>query len=170
MNLEVEAAEGPSLADALTREHHEIDAGIETFIAQSRTEAPVRDWARPLLEAMTALRRHIYLEESIVFPRIRSGALMMPVMVMLREHGTLWRAMDRLEEQLASPGIDEDPTRSAVVAACHRMLELLETHNSKEEPIIYPHLDSELDSGARSQLRTFLDEGRMPDGWLCERA
>src|SRR5699024_8897251 len=162
--------EGPSLAEALTSEHHEIDAGIESFIAQSRTDAPVRDWAQPLLDAMTALRRHIYLEEAIVFPRIRSGALMMPVMVMLREHGALWQAMDQLEDQLASPGVDEDPTRSAVVAACHRMLELLEKHNSKEEPIIYPHLDTQLDAGAQEQLRTLLREGRMPDGWVCERA
>lgn len=159
-----------SLEEALTREHHEIDAGIEAFIAHSRTGTSVREWAGPLLEAMTALRRHIYLEEAIVFPKIRQGALMMPVMVMLREHGSLWQAMDALEADLASPRADEEPTRSEIVAACHRMLELLEQHNSKEEPIIYPHLDSDLDEDARAHLHEFLREGRMPAGWVCERA
>ncbi|MPV49261.1 MULTISPECIES: hemerythrin domain-containing protein [unclassified Pseudactinotalea] len=159
----------PSLAEALTREHHEIDAGIELFIAQSRTTETVRDWAQPLVGAMRALRRHIYLEEAIVFPRINTGALMMPVMVMLREHGELWRAMDALEARLAGPAAIEEPARSEVIAACHRMLHLLEVHNSKEEPIIYPHLDADLDDPAQVHLREFLREGRIPAGWVCER-
>ncbi len=170
MSIDDRSSADLSLADALTREHHEIDAGIEAFIAHSRTTDPVREWAGPLLEAMAALRRHIYLEEAIVFPRIRQGALMMPVMVMVREHGSLWQAMDELERELSSPTADEEPARSRIVSACHRMLELLERHNSKEEPIIYPHLDSDLDEGARAQLRDFLSDGRMPDGWVCERA
>ena len=41
-----------SLAAALEREHHEIDAGIAAF-----TAAP-GDW-RPLARAIRALRRHI---------------------------------------------------------------------------------------------------------------
>lgn len=159
-----------SLADALTIEHHEIDAGIEAFVAGSSDDTPVSQWAAPLVEAMTALRRHIYLEEEIVFPRIRSGAMLMPVLVMLREHGEIWRLMDDLERQLSAAGADEEPGRSELVASCHRMLHLLEQHNQKEEPVIYPHVDADLDWVAQAHLRELLAEGTLPPGWVAEQA
>lgn len=159
-----------SLAQALIDEHHAIDAGIDAFVSQAGGSGSVRDWAKPLVDAMTALRRHIYLEEEIVFPRIRTGALQMAVMVMLREHGEIWRQMDELEAKLARPDADEEPVRSELIAGCNKMLELLEQHNLKEEPVIYPHVDADLDWVAQAQLRELLAEGVLPEGWVCERA
>ena len=161
-----------SVADALTREHHEIDAGIEAFVASVGAEqknTDITEWAAPLLAAMTALRRHIYLEEEFVFPPIRQGGLMMPIMVMLREHGELWRAMDELAELLET-AVDDPARHEEMVSRCAQMLDLLETHNSKEEPIIYPHADADLSAEARAELHDFLRRGRMPAGWVCERA
>lgn len=159
-----------SLATALTNEHHAIDAGIEAFLARTGdAEGSVAEWAEPLLEAMRALRRHIYLEEEIVFPRIRRGPLTMPVMVMLREHGEIRREMDALDDALAH-GADTEAATADLVAGCRRMLDLLEQHNLKEEPVIYPHLDSDMDWVAQAQLREFLREGELPEGWACERA
>ncbi|WP_277051482.1 hemerythrin domain-containing protein [Ruania albidiflava] len=167
------AADQPtSVADALTREHREIDAGIEAFVASAGADdlsSDVSKWAAPLLVAMTALRRHIYLEEEFVFPPIRAGDLMMATMVMLREHGELWRAMDELTELLESAA--DDPTRrEELVQHCTSMLELLDAHNSKEEPIIYTRADADLPTEARAELQDFLRRGTMPDGWVCERA
>ncbi|GFK18441.1 hypothetical protein [Corynebacterium glutamicum] len=48
-----------SLAQDFTVEHHEIDAGIEQFLADTDPD-PVSS-AQPLLAAMEAFRRHIYL-------------------------------------------------------------------------------------------------------------
>lgn len=161
-----------SVADALTREHREIDAGIEAFVASAGTDEKNGDlsaWAAPLLAAMTALRRHIYLEEEFVFPPIRDGGLVMPIMVMLREHGELWRAMDELSQLLETAA--DDPSRhEELVRRCSAMLDLLEAHNSKEEPIIYPHADADLPAEARAELQEFLRRGTMPEGWVCERA
>ena len=50
------------------------------------------------------------------------------------------------------------------------MLGLLADHNSKEEPVIYPHVDADLDAGAQATLADFLETGTMPEGWVCERA
>ena len=47
-----------SLAQVFTVEHHEIDAGIEQFLAD--TDPDPLSSAQPLLAAMEALRRHIY--------------------------------------------------------------------------------------------------------------
>jgi hemerythrin-like domain-containing protein len=154
-------AEG-TLSAALEREHREIDTGVEAFQAGLTRGETLPE---PLKEALAALRRHIYLEEEFVFPPLRAAGMVPPVFVMLREHGELWTSMDALEAQLSGePGIDE------LRATCQALAVQLQTHNEKEEPIIYPQADTVLDADTRQRLMTFLDAGTMPDGWVCERA
>ncbi|NLE96959.1 MAG: hemerythrin domain-containing protein [Propionibacterium sp.] len=110
--------EHTSLAAAFTHEHHEIDDAIEAYLASDEPEPRRR--ATPLLGALEALRRHIYLEEEIVFPHLPEGPLMMAMMVMHREHGELWRRMDALVGQLQDPaasGDDVDDDERARVLA-----------------------------------------------------
>jgi len=151
-----------TLSAALEREHREIDAGVEAFragLARGETTA------EPLLAAMAALRRHIYLEEQFVFPPLRAAGMVPPIFVMLREHGELWTTMDTLEGQLA-----EDPTGDAATATCQMLTVQLQTHNEKEEPIIYPQVDSTLEPYAREQLSAYLESATLPEGWVAERA
>jgi hemerythrin-like domain-containing protein len=146
------------LETALEREHRAIDGGIESFIAEpTQTE--------PLLRAMDGLRRHIYLEERFLFPPLREAGMMMPVMVMLREHGELWRSMDAVDRLLG-----ESAAADATVQACTELLAELDKHNSKEEPILYARADGVLSEYASGELVTFLEEGRMPEGWVCDGA
>jgi len=142
-----------SPAGALEREHREIDTGVEAFLATG--DAPA------LRRAIAALRRHIFLEEEFLFPPLRDAGLVMPIFVMLREHGEIWDTLAAVEAGLAAgdaPG------------ACRLLLEQLERHNAKEEPIVYPQADAALSRAAGAGLRAFLDAGRMPDGWVCEKA
>jgi len=149
-----------TLSAALEREHREIDAGVDAFRAGlARGEAT----AEPLLQAMSALRRHIYLEEEFVFPPLRAAGMVPPIFVMLREHGELWRTMESIDRELASDA-------PAAAAPCKVLLAQLAKHNAKEEPVLYPHADATLDDAARARLATFLQEGRMPAGWICARA
>jgi hemerythrin-like domain-containing protein len=151
-----------TLSAALLREHHEIDAGIEEFTAGlGRGEAS----AEPLVRAVAALRRHIYLEEEFVFPPLRAAGMVPPVFVMLREHGEIWTSMDSLEAELAA-----GPGGVAVLATCQALMGQLEAHNSKEEPIIYPQADTVVDAETQQKLLAFLDSGELPDGWVAERA
>lgn len=149
-----------SLVAAFTREHHQIDEAIEDFLSCAEA-LPQR--AAHLITAMQALRRHIYLEESIVFPHLPTDELMMPLMVMHREHGQLWNQMDRLEHALHQSAVaDEDLT-----SVCQELLALLERHNSKEEPIIYPYMDAALTREEQDRIRDLLADGQLPDGWVC---
>jgi len=91
--------------------------------------------------------------------------MMMPVFVMLREHGQLWDAMAGLDELLAA---DADP--ALLNDACRNLLSQLDAHNSKEEPIIYPQADAKLSDEATARLHEFLAGGQMPEGWRCETA
>lgn len=149
-----------TLSQALEREHREIDGGIEEYVASGASGDPV-----PLLRAMEGLRRHIYLEEEFIFPPLRDAGMTMPVFVMLREHGELWDAMDGLERLLASDASPRDHQET-----CRGLLAMLDNHNSKEEPVIYPQADAVLAPEASARLHAFIESGRMPEGWRCEQA
>jgi len=155
----------PSLSTALTREHHEIDAAIEAFTVDLQRQA-----ARPesLLTAIEALRRHIYLEEHFLFPPIREAGVLMPILVMLREHGVLWGLMDELTELLGDN--DPDDVSDHLLSTCRELLARLDQHNNKEEAIIYPHAETDLTEDSAAELADFLKSGSAPTDWVCEAA
>ncbi|WP_205719044.1 hemerythrin domain-containing protein [Actinomadura geliboluensis] len=152
-NMEIE-----SLAAALEREHHEIDEGIEVFTADP--VAGERD-REPLARAVRALRRHIYLEEELLFPALHAAGLMAPVLVMLREHGEMWGTLDAL---------DDAPDDDAALTLCRRLNVQLLHHNMKEEKILYPELERVVPEPQEERLRAFLQTGEMPADWVCVRA
>lgn len=151
-----------ALADALEREHREIDAGIERFLTSGQNGA---DQTASLLEAMNALRRHIYLEEEFLFPLLRDAGLFAPLFVMLREHGEIWDTMQGIETELRGRSAG-GPSRETG----RRLLAQLEQHNLKEEAVIYPQADDVLGADQDARLREFVATGQMPPGWVCERA
>jgi hemerythrin-like domain-containing protein len=151
-----------TLAGALEREHREIDEGIEAYLAD---EAEGRYRTAPLIKAMEALRRHIFLEEEFVFPPLRDAGLFAPIFVMLREHGEIWDTLEDLRARLGA-----GPDSATTAAICRQLLEQLERHNAKEEPIIYAQTDAVLSAAASAGLRAFLAAGQMPEGWVCARA
>ncbi|MDT0202266.1 hemerythrin domain-containing protein [Nocardioides sp. AE5] len=150
-----------TLSGALEREHREIDAGIEAYVASLAGTEP--DLAA-LGEAMVALRRHIYLEEEFLFPPLRAAGLMAPVFVMLREHGELWDAMVAIDAALAADAGQD------LSAACADLLGRLEAHNAKEEPIVYPVADREIDEEATAALLDLIATDTLPPGWVCAQA
>lgn len=151
-----------TLSGALEREHHEIDGGIEAFLEKLDAGSVQPE---PLTAALDQLRRHIYIEERLLFPPIRQGGLVMPIFVMIREHGEIWATMDALTDQLAA-GADPDQLRQTG----RQLLSQLEQHNGKEEPVIYPHADAGLSAAAGAELAEFIADGLMPDSWVCEKA
>ena len=151
-----------TLSVALEREHHEIDEGLAAFIHKA-SEGDID--SRLLRAAFDKLRRHIYLEEALLFPSLRAAGLLGPVLVMLREHGEIWREMDAVQAQ-DRDGVPHDD----LVAATERLLEDLARHNAKEEPILYPQADLVVDGAQQDEVRQFIESGRMPDGWVAEQA
>jgi len=151
-----------TLAVALEREHREIDQGIEAFLA---SRAQGQGHIVPLRQAIEALRRHIFLEEEFLFPPLRAAGMVAPIFVMLREHGEIWDTLDVIESQLRAGGGD-----GPLAARCQALLDQLERHNSKEEPIVYPEAEAVLATEATAELRELLAAGQIPDGWVCARA
>ena len=147
-----------SLAAALEREHREIDEGIEAYTAARGSTEQARE---ALERAIRALRRHIYLEEEFLFPALRDAGLAAPVFVMLREHAQIWATLDAVERRISEGDAGLD--------LCHRLVVELQHHNLKEERVLYPQADAVLTAPASGQLRTFIETGEMPAGWVCQR-
>jgi iron-sulfur cluster repair protein YtfE (RIC family) len=144
-----------ALAAALEREHHEIDEGIAAFAASPGDR-------QPLTRAIQALRRHIYLEEELLFPLLHAAQpeLAAPVYVMLREHAQIWGTLDALDRTA-------DPGDGSGVALRKRLTAQLLHHNLKEERILYPRADEALPAAVAGRLRALLRTGEPPDGWVC---
>lgn len=143
----------------LEHEHRIIDDGIIIF-ADADPSAVTEKQRIALLDAIAVLRRHIYVEEEYLFPPLRAAGLVGPVMVMVREHGLMWPLLDQLE-RLVSDG-DSD----TAVQLCRNLLEMLNSHNMKEERILYPQADA-LPQGDLDELTALLRTADLPSGWAC---
>jgi iron-sulfur cluster repair protein YtfE (RIC family) len=148
-----------TLAEALEREHREIDAGLARFAANPQEQAS--EYTR----AAEGLRRHIYLEEELLFPALSGLGLVAPIFVMLREHGQMWGTLDALGLEVRA-----DPTAPAVKELMRDLEVQLQHHNMKEERILYPQSEDALGEAQAEQLRAFIVAGTMPPDWVCEKA
>lgn len=160
-----------ALAAALTREHHDIDAGFEAFLADLEGPGTAPPDTAPLTKAVTALRRHIYLEEAFLFPAMKGAGLFAALLVMHREHGEIWRSMERLVALTEALGGEAGGAgRAGVLAECRALLAIVDKHNAKEEPIIYARADADLAGEAAERLAEFMRGGSTPPGWVCRAA
>lgn len=143
----------------LEYEHREIDEGLLSF----RAGLEAGEWRRDVYTpAAGELRRHIYIEEEFLFPELRSAGYVGPVLVMVREHGEIWRVLDDIEEAMESGDFD------AAILSCDAAMETLLGHNVKEETILYPASDEVLGLEEASRLRNKIESSTLPAGWLCE--
>jgi hemerythrin-like domain-containing protein len=152
-----------SASAGLQREHHEIDEGLAvlTTAARSREQDPAA-----VRRAIHALRRHIYLEEELLFPPLAEAGLLAPVFVMLREHAQIWATLDALQRELDGNA----GTGPAAQALAHQLAIQLQHHNLKEEKILYPQADQVLTTTATRHLKAFLQTGQLPKGWIPTKA
>lgn len=158
---------GESLSVVLERDHRAIDSGIEAFAAGGAVTGAEASAGGPdraaLAGSIDRLRRHIYVEEEILFPALLDAGLAGPIMVMLREHALMWRTLDGLELLLG-----EDGPATALEPVCRELMDLLQRHNTKEEMILYVQADALISPETATQVRTALASAELPDGWVCQ--
>lgn len=120
-----------------------------------------------LTRSIVALRRHIYLEEEVLFPLLHDAGLAAPIFVMLREHAQIWQALDSVEGGLSGA---ERPT-DATLLLVRQLGVQLEHHNMKEERVVYPPADQVLTRRWRLGCGCFSTPSSCPrDGFRCSRA
>lgn len=159
-NVSTSRTGAESLSRALEREHREIDNAIKGCADGSVLDSQSKV---DLKRAVDELRRHIYVEEELLFPPLRQAGMTGPILVMLREHGQMWPILDTLDHELAD-AVSDDVLRTA----CRQLLILLQHHNPKEEQILYPQVDRVVGVEASVDVRQFLDVGQLPADWMCQ--
>lgn len=151
-----------TIGETLERDHRAIDAHFAAFataLADDRVEPS------ELQQATEGLKHHIWVEEEYHFPPLRAAGLVGPIMVMHREHGELWDLLDLLDTEVAA---GNNP--AALRETWSRIEALLDAHNLKEEQILYPAGDAQLDAAAAEQVATAFTTGQRPSDWTCAMA
>lgn len=134
-----------SVSAAFAKDHERLDRALGTF-----RNLKTVDLARATI-AFRAFRRdlehHMRCEEEVLFTAIerRIGSRVGPTAVMHAEHRRILASLERLGRRVESGVVDCDEEEAALIEA-------LETHNFKEDQILYPMIDRILDAPERRRL------------------
>jgi len=124
----------------LTDDHRACDAlwaELEVALDAEDADAARRLW--PRFDA--ALRRHLAMEEEVIFPALEDAMGMRgfgPVQMMKMEHGQMRALLDRMAR--AATGSEWQ----AMMDEGDTLLMLIGQHNAKEEGILYPMIQDQL--------------------------
>jgi hemerythrin-like domain-containing protein len=143
----------PSVTEIFEEDHARLDAIARVLCEEVKARRPAGALAAMLLDG---LRRHIRIEEEVLFPVFESRckrSLRGSTMLMRREHLAierylveLGRAVDRGRFPSPGPGADD-------VLRAHRGLSaVLGDHNVKEERGLFPTIDRATPAGGHSAL------------------
>ena len=129
----------------MMNDHQETNELIEKLISQSRQSS------NTMLNSIDSmLRRHIFIEETILFPKL-PPEMVEDVQYLEKEHGEVFKVLDSI-----SSCVDERQLHKLL----SELLDLLLEHNSDEESFIYDYYQNE-EAGA---LIEFVGP---PKQWKC---
>lgn len=138
-----------SITSYMEQDHVLIDGFAERAVAA----AQAGDWGamqREGGEFLQRLRRHIEMEEDVLFPAFEERTGMTgggPSQQMRVEHEQMQPILAAMEQ--AAGAQDGAGFRRAT----QQLLDILQPHNVKEEQMMYPMLDQAVGEGAQSLLR-----------------
>ena len=146
----------------------DIGSGLTAFFEQDHRDCDARwadveelldtrdvDAARPAWQKFNAgMRRHIAMEEEVLFPAFESAAKMAgggPTAVMRMEHQQMRGLLDQIESAM-----EVGDTEQALDTG-DTLLMLIQQHNIKEEGMLYPMAENVL-ADHWSKLAALLEE------------
>jgi len=131
----------------LSADHDRLDALLADACAIVRG-GDLATAARLLDKFVSGLRRHIRLEDDVLFPTFEriTGLTSGPTEVMREEHRMIEHHLDEMVAALAQHD------GAAFAAETAALLAVLEDHNEKEEAVVYPMTDGRLADDERSRL------------------
>lgn len=137
-----------TITDYLQTDHRRLDGIMENFQDALRAQR-WEDASSDFREFVLGLRRHIRIEEEILFPVFEEKTGMIdagPTFVMKMEHKEINELLDRILS--ATDGHDA----SMATEAAGALINILMDHNMKEEHILYPESDAFISDTERAQI------------------
>ena len=125
-----------SVSNYFAEDHDRIDGFFSEFRKLKRRDPDLAK--QKFKEFLKGLTRHIVWEEEILFPAFEKSApevLPGPTMVMRGEHREIKKYLDLIHEKVRAKNPESDEAEEA-------LLSLLESHNMKEQRVLYPAIDA----------------------------
>jgi len=117
------------------QDHDRLDELLKTF--QKLKRADFAKAKEAFKESKFGLQRHIVWEEDVLFPLWEEKTGMSeggPTSVMRAEHRQIGQQLEAIHGKVADQNPDSDQEEQA-------LLDLLGSHNMKEERVLYPAID-----------------------------
>ena len=128
-------SEQKTISEFYEQDHDRLDELFKTFQEMKRSDFPKSKEA--FKEFKFGLQRHIVWEENVLFPLWEEKTGMSeggPTSVMRAEHRQIGQQLEAIHGKVADQNPDSDQEEQA-------LLELLGSHNMKEERVLYPAID-----------------------------
>ena len=128
-------SEQKTICEFYEQDHDRLDELFKTFQKLKRSDFPK---AKEAFKAFKfGLQRHIVWEEDVLFPLWEEKTGMSeggPTFVMRAEHRQIGQQLEAIHGKVAEQNPDSDQEEQALV-------DLLGSHNLKEERVLYPAID-----------------------------
>jgi iron-sulfur cluster repair protein YtfE (RIC family) len=136
------------MMESITSTMQEDHVLIDGFAERASVAAQARDWSslrREGREFLRRLRRHIEMEENVLFPAFEQRTGMRregPIQQMRIEHERMQPILAGMQAALAVNDV------TGFELTLKSLLDLLQPHNVKEERMMYPMLDDAMGAEA----------------------
>jgi|SRR5579885_3507665 len=141
-----------ALSEYFEQDHGRLDSLFRSYQALKRSDFPKAKEA--FKQFRFGLQRHIVWEEELLFPvweqktGLAEGG---PTSVMRMEHRQIGRWLEAIHDRVRAQDLESDEAEERLIA-------VLESHNRKEERILYPAIDQALDEEERASIYTAMLE------------
>jgi iron-sulfur cluster repair protein YtfE (RIC family) len=125
----------PTITQFFQQDHNRLDALFEKFRANKRANLP--EAAAVYKDFAAGLQRHIIWEEQILFPLWEERSGMSdggPTSVMRSEHRLIKQFLETIRQKIQQADLETEADEQTLI-------ELLSSHNLKEERILYTSTD-----------------------------
>ena len=136
-------------------DHDRLDELLKTFQASKRSDFSKAKEA--FREFKVGLQRHIVWEEELLFPMWEEKTGMIedgPTPVMRFEHSRIKQLLDAIHQKVEGQNLETDQEEQA-------LLNLLSSHNRKEERALYPAIDNV--TGGDERAAVFSNMNSIPE-------
>lgn len=130
------------------KDHDRLDELFKTFQTSKRSDFAKAKEA--FKEFKVGLQRHIVWEEELLFPMWEEKTGMIedgPTPVMRFEHEQIKKLLEAIHQKVEQQNLESDQEEQA-------LLNLLGSHNRKEEKALYPAIDNVTNADERATIFT----------------
>ena len=148
-------SEQKTITEFFEQDHDRLDELFKTFQQFKRSDFPKAQEAFKGFKF--GLQRHIVWEEDLLFPIWEKKTGMLdsgPTPVMRTEHRQIGQQLEAIHQKVADHNPDSDQEEQM-------LLDLLGSHNRKEEKALYPAIDKV--TSAEERETVFLDMHNIPE-------